>query len=394
MTHGASPVGSLGAARLARVDRRGGVSVDGTGISVDWWVGADDRWRVPAAEPAVRQRRLGVAPAYETAMRVPGGDVFHRVYAIGGAGDAILLEIENDSPGPIALALVLRGFPSGTVISGARIDVDDLALQATKPAAHVTTSVDPAELLVALGRGERVGTGPTAVPPEATTVALLHPVAHRTRTRFALLLDPSGASAIDLVSAPNAVDAARGWDAMLRRGMQVVFADAVRQDATDQARADLLLEAGVPTAGPEVFAALEDWGLDTEAIEVWERLGWRARRRAARRHFETTAASDPAARLRSVRAAVIGERPDRGIELAPEPPRPGEPLEVHGAPTRSGSVSYAVRWHGARVALLWDVQSAAKSVHLTAPALDPAWSTNEPTGEVLLEPAPVSAGGA
>ncbi len=64
----------------------------------------------------------------------------------------------------------------------------------------------------------------------------------------------------------------------------------------------------------------------------------------------------------------------------------GQALEVQGAPTHLGSVSYAVRWHGARPALLWEVTPHAgiDAVRLTAPGLDPAWSTTERTGEALL----------
>jgi hypothetical protein len=64
----------------------------------------------------------------------------------------------------------------------------------------------------------------------------------------------------------------------------------------------------------------------------------------------------------------------------------GQGLEVHDAPTHFGTVSYAVRWHGARPALLWEVQPhpGIDAVRLTAPGLDLAWSTTQRAGEVLL----------
>jgi hypothetical protein len=46
-----------------------------------------------------------------------------------------------------------------------------------------------------------------------------------------------------------------------------------------------------------------------------------------------------------------------------------------------GRVSCSVRWHGPRPALLWD---APADVTVRAPALDPAWSSTEATGEALL----------
>jgi hypothetical protein len=67
----------------------------------------------------------------------------------------------------------------------------------------------------------------------------------------------------------------------------------------------------------------------------------------------------------------------------------GQGWEVHDAPTAAGGVSYAVRWHGDRAALLWDVAPwAAEGVRVTAPGLDPTWSTNERRGEALLGPVP------
>ena len=68
----------------------------------------------------------------------------------------------------------------------------------------------------------------------------------------------------------------------------------------------------------------------------------------------------------------------------------GQGWEVHDAPTAHGSVSYAVRWHGDRVALLWEVDPhpGVAAVRLVAPALDASWSTTDPRGEALLGPVP------
>jgi hypothetical protein len=52
-------------------------------------------------------------------------------------------------------------------------------------------------------------------------------------------------------------------------------------------------------------------------------------------------------------------------------------------------LSYAVRWHGERPALLWELvgrHGAATPVRLTAPGLDRSWSTTAPKGEALLSP--------
>jgi hypothetical protein len=68
----------------------------------------------------------------------------------------------------------------------------------------------------------------------------------------------------------------------------------------------------------------------------------------------------------------------------------GQGWEVHDVPTAAGHVSYAVRWHGDRAALLWEVRQhpGVGNVRLTAPGLDPSWSTDERRGEALLGPVP------
>ncbi|WP_419864006.1 hypothetical protein [Candidatus Poriferisodalis sp.] len=67
----------------------------------------------------------------------------------------------------------------------------------------------------------------------------------------------------------------------------------------------------------------------------------------------------------------------------------GQPVEIHDVPTRIGRVSWAVRWHGERPALLWDVvphhlDGSAPTV--TAPGLDPAFAATGWQGETLLAP--------
>ncbi|MGH9085310.1 MAG: hypothetical protein ACRDYW_07640, partial [Acidimicrobiales bacterium] len=94
----------------------------------------------------------------------------------------------------------------------------------------------------------------------------------------------------------------------------------------------------------------------------------------------------------AVRDQLVLER-DRGLALAPTVPDPwlGQGWEVHDLPTRHGSLSYAVRWHGDRPALLWDLarRPVDPATTLTAPGLDASWSTVEPVGEALLAPVPV-----
>ena len=64
----------------------------------------------------------------------------------------------------------------------------------------------------------------------------------------------------------------------------------------------------------------------------------------------------------------------------------GQSIDVHEAPTHLGHLSFAVRWHGERPALLWELQPhpGVERVTFTAPGLDANWSTGDLRGEVLL----------
>ena len=89
-----------------------------------------------------------------------------------------------------------------------------------------------------------------------------------------------------------------------------------------------------------------------------------------------------------VRDLLVRDEPE-GLALSPFVPEAwlGRGWEVHDLPTAHGRLSFAVRWHGERPALLWDLDGSA--VRLRAPALDPAWSSAERRGEALLGPVAV-----
>jgi hypothetical protein len=60
----------------------------------------------------------------------------------------------------------------------------------------------------------------------------------------------------------------------------------------------------------------------------------------------------------------------------------GQSLEAHGLPGGgTATVSVAVRWHGARPAVLWEV--TGETQRLTAPVVDPDFDTTEASGEAL-----------
>ena len=95
--------------------------------------------------------------------------------------------------------------------------------------------------------------------------------------------------------------------------------------------------------------------------------------------------------LSLVRSLLVREV-DGGLALASLVPDEwiGQPLDVQDAPTHYGRLSFAVRWHGERPAVLWELEphTGVDRVTLTAPGLDPSWSSTELRGEALLGPVP------
>ncbi len=61
----------------------------------------------------------------------------------------------------------------------------------------------------------------------------------------------------------------------------------------------------------------------------------------------------------------------------------GQSMEAHDVTVGTGAVSWAVRWHGARPALLWE-SKGMDGFRLRCPGLDPNWSTTDGEGEALL----------
>ena len=102
-----------------------------------------------------------------------------------------------------------------------------------------------------------------------------------------------------------------------------------------------------------------------------------------------------AAFLLAVRSLLVVERgphlqpPDRLAVLPVLAPEwYGQGIELHDTPTAFGEFGFAVRWHGDRPALLWELEPSptAPPFRIEAPALDPAWSSTETKGEALLAP--------
>ncbi len=311
-------LGALTSGVIATVDEHG--SVRRNDAVIEWRVRTDE-WIVPS-DVRARQTRVDIAPIAETAIRVPGGEAVQRAYALGDAARTVVIEVENASPDAIAVGFVV---PEGVVCSWA-----------PKPA-----RTEPDGLVV-------------------------FPVPHRTRVRCAIADAP-----VDAATLADVDGVVRAWDRVLDRGMRTELPVDL-QAQVDRARVDALLAP--PSAA--AFVALEDWGFDDEAASMWARLGMRERRSARRRAVETGV-------LGATRAALIADDTRGVIDLFPgfRTEWLGQNLAAHDIPLRRGRCSFAVRWHGARPALLWDVPSG---VRLRTPVLDPGFESREPVGETLL----------
>jgi hypothetical protein len=334
-------VGTLAAGTTASVDGDGTVSFERA--RVGWRLRGAGDWIVPGRDAPARQSRPDPAPVVHTAVRLGRGDVVQRVYAVGdGDTSTVVVEVANETP---------EGIAAGFVVDAAgEVTADDGGVR-----------VDGARVLASTRR-------PGAIEADGTMVVF--PVPHRTRVRVALT---NGAD-VDVAALPDTDAVVRAWDRILDRGMRTELPESL-QAAVDAARADVLLAPPSAVA----FAALEDWGFDDEAVRMWARLGIRDRRRAKRDRGDGVLATTRAALLRESRT---------DIEIVPgfRTAWLGQSVAVHDAPVRGGICSFAIRWHGARPALLWEVP---KGRTVRVPALDAAWSSDEPAGETLLaEPPP------
>jgi hypothetical protein len=261
-------VGTVASPTATAVDPAG--LVVGDGWSLDWWVGADDRWHVPAREAAVRQQLVGDAPVVETLLRIPGGDAVHRAYGVRsprGTGDEwVVVEVENRTPIPFAVALVVRPFVAdalgavGEVTVGmtdggrgrdvahlVRVDGRASVLLPRRPSGVFAGSAADGDAVDAVAATTEVGA--TSALPEAitcasglATAALVFPVPHTAVLRVAIPVgevDPAERVAFPDVL-PDAETVASGWE-VHRRGPRFELPERRLHVAVERARAHVQL---------------------------------------------------------------------------------------------------------------------------------------------------------
>ena len=375
-------IGTLVDGTLASVGSAGQISGPNVG-AVNWWIAADDRWHTPPNEPTCRQTRLEGTPVVETAVRVPSGDVVHRAYAVVDQGGLIVVEVENQSTLPVAIAF----------------DRHDL-LTSRPPTAMAIQGIEIPEgsIVVPIGKGSTI--------------------------RIALGQGTGSLSS----TMPSAEEVMRGWLGVIDRSPRLVLPDDALRLSVLRDRSDLLL-ADLPTqADPVAFlltvservrcgqsavrfvddvvmAAVTVAKLSKKTKASFSAAAALARASEVLRRANQSQAADDVDRMRAKLAPMIPSLPspneslpyrlawtldglasvenDELVLLADPVPSAwfGQPLEVHHAPLTDGSVSFAVRWHGARPALLWETTHLGD---VRCPGLDPSWCGVGLKGEALL----------
>ncbi len=222
-------IGALGACQRAQV-RAGGVVVlhEGTGQELEftWWIGADDRWHVLDTEVTSRQTLVRDVPIVSTAARVPSGDAVANAYvAVQGPRELAVMDIDNRSKVPFAVALVVRGRAANDVtLDGSTVRIGGVPLvHLPRPPQRSASATTTDALLATVTTGAAADRFVPIAGPSAS--AFLFPVTHGTSLRVGVLLgasSPLALAAAPVVSALPAVhDVANGWDTQLSRGVQV-----------------------------------------------------------------------------------------------------------------------------------------------------------------------------
>jgi hypothetical protein len=386
----------------------------------------------------------------ETRMKVPDGDAVQRVWAVAaGGGPAVaVVEVGNDAATAFAVALVVEAPGTSLLVGQEGVAVGgQVVLAWDRPPATAAVGPEAVEAVLSVEAGAGAGTSKSATKGR-DVAALVWPLPHTVRLAVSASLGrgkpppPSDLPDVDAV--------VRGWQAHLDRGARIEVPDEGLARRIDRNRRRWLGRTGrmetVDTSELcELSVRLDHHGYHSDAELVLDEIAARwtteapAERltafsvhhdltgdeKAAVRFVEAVAeAVEAAARagtavpVEPVERLLIAAGQDRAahdlrrLGLSPAEPLAGGlraelvadcgedllvapgfrsawqggPLAIYGLPTRFGSLSYAVRWHGPRPALLWELNPlpGQTPVSMRAPALDESWSSDEPTGETLL----------
>ena len=397
-------VGVRGAAWSAGVSAWGDLFVEDQ-ERLRWFIAADDRWYRPSRETTVRQREVSGVPVIETRIKVPGGDAVQRVYGVANFGGAIVVEIYNDSSLPFAVAfdrgdIATMREPSPTGVQGIDLPAGSVVFpvghHATMRAA-ILINGDSRQIsageLESLPSFEQVERGWLAALQISSRVDVpdLSWSSVLTSQRCKVLLSNSAelaeSSDINLVV-----------DLLLDRAERVRLGDKPAQWVDEVAVAtERILKQCAKTqsvqwfeerallgAGMVLNRAGESRGLQ-DFVSVWSRLA-----EAGRISDLALASPEIAGTVRQIawiESQLVAQRRDGVIEICPcgiDKSWLGVNFECHKLlASPEHSISYAVRWHGEKPALLWEIDGPV-GAKVAASAIDRTFSSTEMRGETLL----------
>ena len=409
-------LGIRGGGWNAIVNERGSVRLNDGSPVLDWHIAADDRWHDPSTEPSVRQTRRAGVPVIETRLRIPGGDAIQRVYAVADAGGLVVIEITNESTLPIAVAftrpdLVSSRTPSPRGAQGIELPAGSVVFPvahgstlrvAVRAAMHVANAVEntvvdverlPSFEQLQKGWLKSVEQAGYVIVPEGAVA----PLVARLRSDALILSgheieDWSIGAGGDCANDPVAYILT--LQELLRMGEKLT-GDSAQIHVDHAARLAQCVETLLKD---HKKSSILPWDVERALFAaqfVFARIGEnRAADDVAAAQMRLSSAAEPPNVMPTdiraiawVEEKMVAVQRDGSVQIFGRGiPRLwlGANLECHRvAAGPLHTVSFGIRWHGEKPALLWDVSGPA-GVKLDAGICDPTWSSVESTGETLL----------
>lgn len=311
-------LGTVGGPERAAIDPRGLITPVFGGWSLDWWVGADDAWHLPSRTHGIRQALVEDSPVVETTMRIPSGELVHRAWAVaagGGvpSGGAVIVELTNSSPVPVALALAVRPFGPTGIVPISTIDLDGTSVIVDGRVAMILPKLPSRHAIGSERIGDSLrstldGTATNAWPVGGITcesgsasATVIFPLPHTATLRVMLPLVPEVASSgktaaastvaaiVEPSVAPESARVISGWEAQSRRAPRLEFPDRKFSPVLVSSQRFALLHAAGDDAGSwppapvggldttELCVALDQHGFHIEAERIL--LGFADRQR-------------------------------------------------------------------------------------------------------------------
>ena len=419
-------IGILGHPWRATVDKGGNVFPWDDSPPLRWYIAAEDRWHLPAEEVATRQVTIEGTPVLETRVRVPQGDVIQRVWVAPGreVGPAVIVEFENDSARAVAIA-VSR---ADVIAPRAALDIGSLTVGPDALAPHeavlglplghrtrirITLScqgtdfsgssavTDHGEYVSRFSDWSDVVRGWTAlserasriVVPDIVSAVLLSDAV--TTERCQVALDPPCEFA-DPISATQSLIA---WRDLLRMGLdspdlenvisavEVVARDLKRRADVSADTAHAIMAAAYllhnVNADDQKSIGETRQDLIRDLVRVVERAVGRSEKSLPKLVYPFIGL--PSRSVELLEGGLVSWSDDGEATLCPDglsENRLGANIEAHGVVVGpEHRVSFALRWHGALPAVIWEV-AGPPGLRLRS-GVDAAWSSTDATGEAL-----------